>query len=127
MGIFLKNKDMALHLQRGKTGEQIACGELERRGFEIIARNWRNGNHEIDIIAQKNNTLHFIEVKTRHSLKFGYPEEAVTKKKFENLKLAAVAFLNQNPFKNCIQFDILSVLCINEKPVEFFFIEDVYL
>jgi hypothetical protein len=41
--------------------------------------------------------------------------------------LAAVAFLNLNPFKNCIQFDILSVLSLKEKPIEFFFIEDVYL
>lgn len=117
---------MALHIEKGKIGEQLACGELRKRGFEIIARNWRNGHHEIDIIAKKNNIIHFIEVKTRHSLKFGYPEEAVTKKKFDSLKKAAVAFLNQTQCKNRIQFDILSVLRIKEKPAELFFIEDVY-
>lgn len=118
---------MAQHIKKGKAGEKIACKYLQTKNFNILFCNWRHSHQEIDIIAQKNNIIHFIEVKTRHSLKFGYPEEAVTKKKFENLKLAAVAFLNQNPCKNCIQFDILSVLCIREKPIEFFFIEDVYL
>jgi putative endonuclease len=118
---------MALHIERGKTGEELACSELRRRGFEIIYRNWRNGHHEIDIIAIKEKAIHFVEVKTRHSLKFGYPEEAVTKKKFDNLKRAAVAFLTSHPNKNRIQFDVLSVLCINGKPIEFFLVEDVYL
>jgi putative endonuclease len=118
---------MALHIKKGKNGEQMARTYLEAKDFNILFCNWRYSHWEIDIIAEKNNILHFIEVKTRHSLKFGYPEDAVTKKKFDNLKLAAVAFLNLNPFKNCIQFDILSVLSLKEKPIEFFFIEDVYL
>jgi putative endonuclease len=118
---------MALHNVRGEEGEKLACSELKRRGFEILFRNWRNSYYEIDIIALKEKTIHFIEVKTRHSLKFGYPEEAVTKKKFDSLKKAAVAFLNLYGYKNRVQYDILSILCLEGKPIEFFFIEDVYL
>lgn len=118
---------MALHIEKGKTGEQMGCSFLEKKEFKILFCNWRSSHWEIDIIAEKDGIIHFIEVKTRHSLKFGYPEEAVTKKKFENLKRAAGAFLNKYSNKARIQFDILSVLCIKGKPMEFFFIEDVYL
>lgn len=117
---------MALHIEKGKTGERMARTYLKTKDFNILFCNWRSSHCEIDIIAEKNGTVHFIEVKTRHSLKFGYPEEAVTKKKFDNLKRAAAAFLNLNPCKNRVQYDILSILCLKEKKPEFFFIEDVY-
>jgi putative endonuclease len=118
---------MALHIERGKAGEQMGCSFLEKKQFRILFCNWRSSHWEIDVIAEKDGIIHFIEVKTRHGLKFGYPEEAVSKKKFDNLKRAAVAFLNKYPHRNKIQFDILSILRLPRKPTEFFFIEDVYL
>lgn len=117
---------MALHNITGKAGEKYACRYLTDRGWQIRACNWRCGPHEIDIIAANNNILHFVEVKTRYSLKFGYPEEAVTKKKFNHLKQAAAAFLALHPHLR-IQFDILSILLHKDKPAEYLLIEDVYI
>ena len=118
---------MALHNKKGKDGELLAGEYLEKMGFEVKIRNWRSGHYEIDIIAMREGMLHFIEVKTRHSTTFGYPEEGVTKKKFNNLKNAAASFLSRNGNFLKIRFDILSILRLPGKPVEFFLIEDVYM
>ena len=56
---------MALHHQTGKTGEALAAVYLLEKGFRIIHQNWRHSHWEVDIIAQKDHILHFIEVKTR--------------------------------------------------------------
>jgi putative endonuclease len=116
-----------LHIKKGIDGEALASTFLRRKEFEILFNNWRSGHHEIDIIAMKDRVVHFIEVKTRHSVKFGYPEQAVSKKKFNNLKAGATAFLAKYPGCKRIQFDVLAILRIKNKPVEFFFMEDVYL
>jgi putative endonuclease len=118
---------MAIHNERGKEGELLACEYLLRRDYNVELRNWRSGYYEIDIIATKEGIVHFVEVKTRHNLKFGYPEESVSKKKFNNLKQAASCFLSKYPHIRKIQFDILSILREKDKPVEFFLIEDVYM
>lgn len=118
---------MALHNERGKAGENIARAFLEKKGFEVQRCNWRSGQYEIDIIATHEQTVHFIEVKTRHSLDFGYPEEAVTKKKFIHLTRAAAHFLAEYPNVLKIQYDILSILRLPGKATEYFLIEDVYM
>lgn len=118
---------MAIHNERGKDGELLACRYLSKCGYEVEICNWKSGYYEIDIIATKEGMIHFIEVKTRHSLVFGYPEESVSKKKFSNLKKAAACFLSQYPHIRKIQFDILSIIREKDKPVQFFLIEDVYM
>jgi putative endonuclease len=118
---------MALHIIKGKEGEIMAADYLEKREFSILFSNWKYKRFEVDIIAMRDNIVHFVEVKTRHSLIFGYPEEAVSRKKFECLKNAAVAFQVKYPFVKRIQFDILSILILNGKETEYFFIEDVYM
>lgn len=118
---------MAIHNTRGKEGEAIAAKFLTERGFEILSSNWRSGYYELDIIALRPGVLHFIEVKTRHNLAFGFPEEGVTKRKFDRLKKAASRFLAEYPRKERIQFDIVSVLRIGSGPPELLLIEDVYL
>ena len=65
----MENKDT------GFLGENIASAHLLELGFEILERNWRYKHLEIDIIASKENLLHIVEVKTRTSLLFGYPEQ----------------------------------------------------
>ncbi|PWT95359.1 MAG: hypothetical protein C5B52_18075 [Bacteroidetes bacterium] len=118
---------MATHNNTGKLGERLAKAYLEKQGFEIIDENWRYSNQEIDIIAFKNETLHFVEVKTRRSAAFGPPEENVSTKKIENLLTAGEAYLERNSNWKWVQYDILSInLKVNENP-EYFFIEDVYL
>ena len=118
---------MALHNIKGKDGERYARDYLGKRGMCVCMWNWRSGHHEIDIIATGNGIVHFIEVKTRCSLKYGYPEEAVTKKKFRCLKIAAAAFLGRYMYTGRIQFDILSILMLKDKPAEFLLFEDVYI
>jgi len=117
----------ALHIERGKDGELLATRYLSQNGFTIELCNWRSGHHEIDIIATKCGIIHFIEVKTRHSITYGYPEESVSRKKFDNLKKAATAFLSGYSDVKRIQFDILSILRLPGKDIEFFLVEDVYM
>jgi putative endonuclease len=117
---------MAKHNEFGEKGEKLANEYFEQNGYEILHCNWRYSRFEVDIIASKNNLLHFIEVKARSSNRFGHPEESVDKKKIQNLMNAAEEFLHQFPQWKRIQFDILSVT-IKENQTDFFLIEDVYL
>jgi putative endonuclease len=118
---------MAQHNQTGSTGEAMAIAHLAQKGFSLLHQNWRHGHWEVDIIASKDKVLHFIEVKTRRTKKFGHPEEAVSKKKIQNLINASEEFLYQFPQWTRIQFDILSITILKNEPVEYFFIEDVFL
>jgi putative endonuclease len=118
---------MAKHIQTGKKGEELGASYLEDNHFELIEKNWRHSRWEVDIIASKNNTLHFIEIKTRRSKKFGLPEEKVSNKKIQNLIYAAEEYLYQHPEWKRIQFDILSIILPAGEQAEYFFIEDVHL
>jgi putative endonuclease len=118
---------MAHHNTTGMLGEKMALKYLSDKGYIILHQNWRHSHWEVDVIASLKNTLHFIEVKTRRTKKFGYPEEDVTKKKLINLINASEEFLFLNPEWKLIQFDILSITIIKIEPAEFFFIEDVHL
>ncbi|HET9057647.1 MAG TPA: YraN family protein [Chitinophagaceae bacterium] len=118
---------MARHNTIGVQGEALACSFFTEKGYIIHYRNWRYSHYEIDIIAQNNDVLHFIEVKTRTSSLWGQPEEAVTRKKIHHLLEAGREFLYQNPQWKKIQFDVLSIQLFKNRPPEFFLIEDVYL
>jgi putative endonuclease len=118
---------MAHHNQTGIIGEQKAAEWLTKKGFHILHRNWRFSHWEVDVIASLENTLHFIEIKTRRTQKFGHPEEDVTKKKIENLINASEEYLQLFPEWKRIQFDILSITLLKDQPEEYFFIEDVYI
>ena len=118
---------MALHIETGKYGESIAVKYLILKEFQIIECNWRHKRLEVDIIAVKNKIIHFIEVKTRHSTAFGFPEESVDRKKFKNMQKAAVAYLSRFTKEVRIQFDIVAITRIAGKKAEILFIEDVYI
>jgi putative endonuclease len=118
---------MAKHINTGKIGEQLAESFFIAAGCTVLEKNWRHSRWEVDIIASKNNVLHFIEVKTRSTKKFGLPEEKVGNKKIQNLINAAEEYLYQHPEWKRIQFDILSIIISNNEPPEYFLIEDVYL
>ncbi len=118
---------MAKHRHTGILGETLAVEYFFNQGYKILHRNWRHAHWEVDIIAEKEPVLHFIEVKTRRTKRFGLPEDNVNKKKMQNLVSAAEAFLYQFPHWKRIQFDILSITMLHNEPVEYFLIEDVYL
>jgi putative endonuclease len=118
---------MALHLKTGAEGEHLAAEWLTERGYEILHRNWRHRQYEIDIIAMKDTKLHFVEVKCRNSDRYGNPEESVTRRKFKNLQRAADEFLFLNPGHKWIQYDILSIIMHKNKEADYFLLEDVFL
>lgn len=95
--------------QTGNTGEQAAAEWLRRNGFEICARNWRSGRYELDIVARRWDTLHFVEVKTRRAGGLTPPEVAATPQKFRALRQAATAYLTQNRLDLEPQFDLAAV------------------
>ena len=105
----------------------MAIDYLLQRDFTILHRNWRWSRYEIDVIALKDQVIHFVEVKTRRSLAFGYPEESVSKKKIERMLKSAREFQIQYSEWRQIQYSILSIILLGNQPPEFFFIEDVYL
>lgn len=118
---------MAQHNFTGNTGEALAEVYLSGKGYNILDKNWRHGHWEVDIIAEKDGILHFVEVKTRRTLKFGHPEENVDKKKIQNLINAAEEYLYQQPQWKRIQFNVLAITILKDEPVEYFLIEDIYL
>ena len=83
----------------GRFGEQKAADYLKRRGWVIASRNFRDGFHEIDIVGYRFGILVFFEVKTRSSLEYGTPAQAVDAKKIENIEKAA-SFLISSYMKN---------------------------
>lgn len=118
---------MATHNDTGKKGERLGMAHLVGRGYTIIEINWRFTHWEVDLIAEKDGVLHFMEIKTRRSRKFGLPEEKVGTKKIQNLINAAEEYIYLNPEWKRIQFNILAILIIKDEPIEYFLIEDVYL
>ena len=84
---------MARHNETGKSGEERAAEYLLARGYVVRDVNWRNGKYELDIVACKDNVLAVVEVKTRTSLEFMRPEEAVTPAKCRRIIDAADAYV----------------------------------
>ncbi|MDB5210446.1 MAG: YraN family protein [Sediminibacterium sp.] len=117
---------MQTNRDKGNKGEELAAAHLEKNGYTILERNWRFRHWEVDIIASKGRFLHFIEVKTRHSLRFGRPEESITRDKMNNLRNIAEEYQYQNPDWKYVQFDVLAITVIDDVVREVFMIEDVY-
>ncbi len=80
----------------GQLGESLAARELERRGYRILARNWRCPVGEIDLVAERGGTLIFIEVRTRRGLERGTPQESITPAKQAKLIETAQTYLSEN-------------------------------
>ena len=78
----------------GRTGERLAAEELIRQGYHIIERNFRCRHGEIDLIAEDENDLIFVEVKTRRGNAYGLPEDAVTPRKQQKLVQVATYYLD---------------------------------
>ena len=97
------------HLTLGRLGEDLAAEYLESLEYEILARNYRSPLGEIDIIAKHNETLVFVEVKTKTSNFFGRPEEMVTKTKQTKLKNLANSYLSQHSHLGPVRIDVVAV------------------
>ncbi len=95
----------------GKWGEEIASQFLSRQGYIIVDRNVRTPDGEIDIIAEKEGELVFVEVKTRRNVRHSYPEEAVNDEKLDHLDSAAGWYLIQHPaYEENWHLDVVTVI-----------------
>lgn len=100
---------MAEHNDLGKLGEDLAVKYLLEQGYEILERNWVFQKAEVDIIAQKNEVLIIVEVKTRSNLEFGNPQDFVNPKKIKLLVKAVNEYVIVNDFDCSTRFDIIAV------------------
>jgi putative endonuclease len=102
----------------GGHGETLAAQWYVRHGYEIVARNWRVAEGEIDLVARRDRILVFCEVKTRTSDRFGSAAEAVTAAKQRRLRRVAALYLHRRESpsrRDVIRFD---VACVNGSEVE---------
>jgi putative endonuclease len=102
----------------GKTGEELAIAELERRGYAVLARRYRTRHGEIDIVARDGETIVFVEVKARATAEFGTAAEAVTRRKQLQLASMAADYLARNRLTNVpCRFDVVAIDGIGETAV----------
>lgn len=101
---------IAPHLLEGRRGERVACRFLLRQGFDILVRRHRCRSGELDIVALEQETLVFVEVKTRSSTDFGEPWEFVDWQKQQKLRRSAEEFIADHDLgAYAYRFDIVSV------------------
>ncbi|HVW96352.1 MAG TPA: YraN family protein [Mucilaginibacter sp.] len=117
---------MALHLDLGRRGESLAKTHLENTGYEILDENWVFGRLEIDLIAYKDGTIIFIEVKTRTGNGFGEPEDFVDARKQRLLADAADEYIYLMNHQGEVRFDIISVLFDRNNNYTLKHIEDAF-
>ncbi len=109
----------------GRNGERTAVNWLRRRGYIIHELNWRNGRYEIDIIASRGGTLHFVEVKTRSVMGWSSPEQAMTHDKCRALLRCAAAYLSIHRMPHEPQFDLIAVDILPDGTSEVRYTENV--
>lgn len=96
----------------GRYGEQLAVEHLEGVGLEVLARNWRCREGEIDVVARDGTTVVFVEVKTRSGTGYGDPAEAVTLRKARRLRVLAGRWLADSRPSGAhdLRFDVVSIV-----------------
>lgn len=117
----VKNSDL------GREGERIALALLKERGYRILERNFRTRLGEIDIIASHNNTICFVEVKTRKSLARGVPQESIVPAKRHKLAQVALCYLKKKKlFSQKARFDVVAITRSSEGEVQSRLIPDAF-
>ena len=95
--------------ETGGWGEALAAGYLKAHGCTVLETNWRCRFGEIDLIAEQDGMLLFVEVKLRTNLQYGMPREYVTAKKQEKLRAAALLYLSERGLDVPARFDVAEV------------------
>ncbi len=116
--------------ERGRRGEALAVEYLQRRGWTILARNWRDGPRELDVVAAREGVLAFVEVKGRAASSLASPFEAITPRKRREIERAARAWLagratEATPFR-VVRFDAVAVVFRREGAVAVEHLEDAW-
>ncbi|MCX5887195.1 MAG: YraN family protein [Proteobacteria bacterium] len=104
---------MVLHPEKkeiGQKGENLAVEYLQKLGYKVLERNYRCKLGEVDIIALDNDTLVFIEVRTRSSLDFGLPQESINRRKRHQISKVALEYMIRRKLKNIpARFDVVAI------------------
>lgn len=107
---------MYAHHHLGNRGESIASTHLQKNGYRILEQNWRYDRAEIDIVAQKDDLLVIVEVKTRSTDFFGDPSSFVNERKQTLLMKAAEAYLEQHALQLEVRFDVVGIVTDPHRP-----------
>ena len=117
---------MTIQQEVGKRGEQIASDYLTEKGYKILERNWYFRKKEIDIIAEKDDFLVIIEVKSRSVGFQENPRDAVNIKKQRFLIQAANAYIYRCDIELEVRFDIITVVFFNDHEYKLKHIDDAF-
>ena len=107
--------DKTANKKKGDWGEKLAAAYLKEKGYRIINEQWHYSRYEIDLIAQKENTLVFVEVKTRFSKEYGEPWAAVNYSKQRKICKSADYYLRLFRIDAEPRFDIVSIVHAERK------------
>lgn len=117
---------MAQHNDLGKQGEELAKNYLRNNGYQILAQNWIYGKAEIDLIAFYQQMIIFVEVKSRSSTAYGFPEDFVDAAKQKRMVGAAYGYTTLMKHEGEVRFDIISVLFDHKMRHNIHHIEDAF-
>jgi len=117
---------LAEHNKLGELGEAMALDYLVKNGYTIQAKNWYFQKAEIDLIAQKGDTLVCVEVKTRSTNEFGDPQDFIDAKKIKLLVKAMNQYVESNDLDVDVRFDVIAIIHNKYKTVLEHF-EDAFL
>ncbi len=113
------------HIELGQKGEEVAVNHLLTKGYEVVERNYKWKNSEVDIICKKENRLIIVEVKTRNSIALGEPYLSVTRSKQRQIIKVANHFIVSNNVHEDAQFDVVSIL-LNQHQLKIEHIENAF-
>jgi putative endonuclease len=101
----------------GEKGEALAVRRLKKAGYKILETNYRTQLGEIDIIAKEDDTIVFVEVKSRRSVQFGNPKQAITVQKQKKISMVALCYLKATGQSAArARFDVVTVISNQDKP-----------
>ncbi len=101
---------MAKHNILGREGEDIAAKYLEQKGYAVLDRDWHCGHKDLDLVVTKDNTIVFVEVKTRTGNEWGDPQDFITDRKIRRIVNSADAYLRFNQVDMDVRFDVISIV-----------------
>jgi putative endonuclease len=118
---------MAAHNDLGKWGEEVAAEFLASNGYTILERDWKDGHRDIDIIARTaDETIVFVEVKTRTFDAIAKPEDAITKQKIKSIGKAANAYVKAYQLWNELRFDVITIIGNSKENAQINHIADAF-
>ena len=115
-------------LALGQRGEKLAADYLERRGYEILARNWRRPEGELDLVVSAEGLCIFVEVRSRTGAERGHPLETIDARKRARILRAARMYIDEeHPSAAIFRFDVIGVtFALDESPPELVYVEDAF-